>query len=147
MGRVINVKPQPLYPRKWPGTHFTGGWVGHRVGLDECGNPVPIGIWTPYRPASSESYPAHIWPASGILQVFRQTERLTWLGVTVKFSHRGQSSDLCDEERPDNGTWRQQWPLYKYTMMYQSNTTKLYYVYYCIRATCFDSYRIIFRPF
>ena len=35
----------------------------------------------------------------------------------------------------------------KYTMMYQSNTTKLYYVYYCIRATCFDSYRIIFRPF
>jgi len=35
----------------------------------------------------------------------------------------------------------------KYTMMYQSNTTKLYYVYYCIRATCFDSYRIILRPF
>jgi len=32
-------------------------------------------------------------------------------------------------------------------MTYQSNTTKLYYVYYCIRATCFDSYRIIFRPF
>jgi len=23
--------------------------------------------------------------------------------------------------------------LYKYTMMYQSNTTKLYYVYYCFR--------------
>jgi len=22
-----------------------------------------------------------------------------------------------------------------------------YYVYYCTRATCFDSYRIIFRPF
>ena len=37
--------------------------------------------------------------------------------------------------------------MYKYTTMYQSNTTKLYYVYYCIRATCFDSYRIIFRPF
>jgi len=31
-------------------------------------------------------------------------------------------------------------------MMYQSDTTK-YYVCYCIRATCFDSYRIIFRPF
>ena len=28
--------------------------------------------------------------------------------------------------------------------MYQSNTTKLYYVYYCVRATCFVSYRIIF---
>jgi len=28
-------------------------------------------------------------------------------------------------------------------MMCQSNTTNLY----CIRATCFNSYRIIFRPF
>ena len=27
------------------------------------------------------------------------------------------------------------------------NTTKLYCVYYCIRSTCFDFYRIIFRPF
>ena len=26
--------------------------------------------------------------------------------------------------------------------MCQSNITKLYYVYYCIRATCFDSYGI-----
>jgi len=31
--------------------------------------------------------------------------------------------------------------------MCQSNITKLYCAYYCIRATCFDSYRIIFRPF
>jgi len=37
--------------------------------------------------------------------------------------------------------------MYKYTMMYQSNTTELYYVYYCIRATCFNYYRIISRPF
>jgi len=37
--------------------------------------------------------------------------------------------------------------IYKYTMAYQSNTTKLYYVYYCIRTTCFDSYRVIFRLF
>jgi len=36
---------------------------------------------------------------------------------------------------------------YKYKKIYQSNTTKLYYVYYCIRAKCFDSYRTIFRPF
>ena len=36
---------------------------------------------------------------------------------------------------------------YKYTTMCQSNTTNLYYVYYCIRATCFNSYRIICRPF
>jgi len=26
--------PAALYPRERPGTHFTGGWVGLRVGLD-----------------------------------------------------------------------------------------------------------------
>jgi len=31
----------------------------------------------------------------------------------------------------------------KYKMKYQSNTTKLCYVYYCIKATYFDSYRIL----
>ena len=31
--------------------------------------------------------------------------------------------------------------------MCQSNTSKFYYVYCCIRATCFDSYRLIVRPF
>jgi len=36
---------------------------------------------------------------------------------------------------------------YKYTLMCQSNTKNLYYVFYCISATCFDSYRITFRPF
>ena len=26
--------PAALYPRERPGNHFTGGWVGLRVGLD-----------------------------------------------------------------------------------------------------------------
>jgi len=26
--------PAALYPRERPGTHFTGGWVGPRAGLD-----------------------------------------------------------------------------------------------------------------
>jgi hypothetical protein len=26
--------PAALYLRERPGTHYTGGWVGHRVGLD-----------------------------------------------------------------------------------------------------------------
>ena len=29
--------PAALYPRERPGTHFTGGWVGPRAGLDRCG--------------------------------------------------------------------------------------------------------------
>ena len=30
-----------LYPRERPGTHFTGGWVGPRAGLDRCGKSRP----------------------------------------------------------------------------------------------------------
>ena len=30
-----------LYPRERPGTHFTGGWVGPRTGLDRCGKISP----------------------------------------------------------------------------------------------------------
>jgi len=26
-----------FYPRKRPGTHSTGGWLGPRAGLDRCG--------------------------------------------------------------------------------------------------------------
>ena len=28
--------PAALYPRQRPGTHFTGGWMGPRAGLDGC---------------------------------------------------------------------------------------------------------------
>ena len=33
--------PAALYPRKRPGTHCTGGWVGHRAGLDRCEKSRP----------------------------------------------------------------------------------------------------------
>ena len=36
--------PAALYPRERPGTHFTGGWVGPRAGLDGRKNLVPTGI-------------------------------------------------------------------------------------------------------
>ena len=37
--------PAALYPRERPGTHFTGGWVGPRDGLDRCGkSPPPPGF-------------------------------------------------------------------------------------------------------
>ena len=57
--------PAALYPRERPGTHCTGGWVGHRAGLDRCGKSrPPTGIRSPDRPARSQSlyrlsYPAH----------------------------------------------------------------------------------------
>ena len=33
-----------LPPGERPDTHFTGGWVGHRAGLDGRENLVPTGI-------------------------------------------------------------------------------------------------------
>ena len=33
--------PAALYPRKRPGTHCTGGWVGPRAGLDRCRKSRP----------------------------------------------------------------------------------------------------------
>jgi len=33
--------PATLYPRERPGTHCTGGCLGHRTGLDRCGKSRP----------------------------------------------------------------------------------------------------------
>jgi hypothetical protein len=37
VGWVVNATPRPLYLRKRPSTHCTGGWVRARAGLDGCG--------------------------------------------------------------------------------------------------------------
>jgi hypothetical protein len=37
MGWVVNATLRPLYPRERPGTHYIGGWVVPRAGLDGCG--------------------------------------------------------------------------------------------------------------
>jgi hypothetical protein len=47
--------PAALPPGQRPGTHFTGGWVSPRAGLDGAENFAPIGIRSPDRPARSES--------------------------------------------------------------------------------------------
>jgi len=36
--------PAALYLRERPGTHFTGGWVGPRVGLDGWKISSPLGL-------------------------------------------------------------------------------------------------------
>jgi hypothetical protein len=42
-GWVVIATPRPIYPREIPGTHFIGGWVGPRTGLDgwEKSRPPP----------------------------------------------------------------------------------------------------------
>ena len=41
MGWVISATPRQLYLRERPGTHYIGGWVGPRAGLDWCGKFRP----------------------------------------------------------------------------------------------------------
>ena len=41
MGWVANPTPRPLYSRERPGTHYLGGWVGLRAGLDRRGKSRP----------------------------------------------------------------------------------------------------------
>jgi hypothetical protein len=68
---VVSTTPRPLYPRERPGTHFTGGWVGPRAGMDVCEKSRPHRDFfvtlsrSPDRPARSQSlyrlsYPAHM---------------------------------------------------------------------------------------
>jgi len=41
MGWVVSATLRPLYPWERPGTHCTGGWVGPRADVDECGKSYP----------------------------------------------------------------------------------------------------------
>jgi hypothetical protein len=73
-GWVVNTTPRPFYPCEIPGTHFIGGWVSARAGLDGCGKYcLPTGIRSPDRPASSESL-----------------YRLRYLGTSAKRNRQSQ---------------------------------------------------------
>jgi len=47
--------PAALYLRERSGTHFTGGWVGPRAGLDGRNISSPLGFSIPDRPTRSQS--------------------------------------------------------------------------------------------
>jgi len=81
MGRMVNAAPRQLYPRDWPGTHYTRGWVGPRAGLGGCENLAPTGKQSPDRPARNESlsglsYPSTQlgWRATGTLGKYGKQE-------------------------------------------------------------------------
>ena len=57
-------RPGRLYPRERRGTHFTGGWVGPKAGLDGAENLFSTGIrHRTVQPVAQSlyrlSYPAH----------------------------------------------------------------------------------------
>ena len=47
--------PAAFYPRERTGTHFTGGWMGQRTGLDRCGKSRPLPGFDPqtFQPVAS----------------------------------------------------------------------------------------------
>jgi hypothetical protein len=47
---VVNATPGPIYLRERCGTHYIGGWVGPRAGLDGCGIPHRDSIPGPSSP-------------------------------------------------------------------------------------------------
>ena len=53
---VVSSTPRPHFtPGERPGTHFKGGLVGPRAGLDRCGKSRPHRNSIPDRPARSQS--------------------------------------------------------------------------------------------
>jgi hypothetical protein len=96
---VVRTTPRPLYPRKRPGTHCTGGWVGPRTGLAVCEKSR-----SPDHPTRSQSlyrlsYQAHIFIYYIRLYIYLfiillKNYRTFTLRALVYFSNRTVTSKL-----------------------------------------------------
>jgi hypothetical protein len=47
MGWMVNSTSQLLYSRDRPGTHWIGGWLGPRAGLEGRGKSCPLPVFDP----------------------------------------------------------------------------------------------------
>ena len=103
-GWGLAPRPGRLYPRERPGTHFTGGCVGPRAGLDRCGKSRPHRDSIPNRPAHSQSlyrlsYRAHtpnfVWSRyrSGVAQRMGR-------GIALLFRDRGTRRGWVVSSKP-----------------------------------------------
>ena len=73
-----------LYPRKRPGTHVTGGWVGPRAGLDERKISSPTGFDPgPVQPLVSRYTDWHTRPT---LSITALSIRIHWSGRKLSSS-------------------------------------------------------------
>jgi hypothetical protein len=96
-GWVIRVTPRPHFTpgESTPGTHWTGGWVSPRAGLDTRGlrkNPLPLlGIEprSPGRPARSQTIYCLSYPGSKIPRYtikIMQNNRRSWIDQPTGYS-------------------------------------------------------------
>jgi hypothetical protein len=81
-------RPGRLYPWERPGTHFTGGWLGPRVGLDMCGKISPPPGFDPrtFQPVASR-YTDYAIPA-------HKTYRKAYLSFYLNTTKNARNSDL-----------------------------------------------------
>jgi hypothetical protein len=76
---VVSITPLPLYPReRAPGTHFIGGWVDPRAGLDDMEkwkflNLSGLELPPPGRPARSQSLYRLSYRGSQVVIICRRT--------------------------------------------------------------------------
>ena len=82
-GVVSGCKLQPaaaLYPRERPGTHFTGDWVGPRVGLDGRKISSPPG----FDPGPSSPWSVTIPTELPSLQTLKERTEISWFVTFCK---------------------------------------------------------------
>jgi len=81
--------PAEPYPQERPGTHFTGGWVGLRAGLDECGKS----------PSHQDSIPG---PSSPIVSRFTDYATLPTHLITNGHNSTGLAERLHNYSAEDS---------------------------------------------
>jgi hypothetical protein len=101
---VVNVTPQPLYPRKMNPILVVGSWVDPKASLNECGKQAATGIPTPVRLA--RRVVICILPAFIVFQVVikRGTDHIegrktqTIRDITFLYSQNAQICDIYKNE-------------------------------------------------
>ena len=84
MGWVVNAKLRPLYLLDRLGTHFIGGWVGLRTGLDKCGNSLTTGLRSQDCPVRSDTLYRLSYPSSKTLMPMTIALNMEYIKLVVE---------------------------------------------------------------
>ena len=99
--------PAALYPRERHGTHFTGGWVGPRAGLDGWKISSPQGFDRgPSSPYLSRYTDWATRPTTLYTIICKHTELLSDINNTVFISCYGLTFTPCLKKKSLRGRWQ-----------------------------------------